>query len=29
LTLNFDEKKVAFTIEDDARETVVGSCIFE
>lgn len=29
LTLNFNERKVAFTIDSDGRETVVGSCIFE
>jgi hypothetical protein len=29
LKLDFNEKQVVFTIEDDARETVVGNCIFE
>lgn len=29
LKLDFMDKKVTFTLEGDARETVVGNCIFE
>ncbi|MEY2987901.1 MAG: hypothetical protein RJB13_1422 [Pseudomonadota bacterium] len=29
LKLDFNEKKVSFTIEGDTRATVVGNCIFE